>query len=45
MFFTGTHCAYMEDDLPISFVAVSNVQILPGKIPSQKLVDAFQPAS
>jgi hypothetical protein len=35
----------MEHDLPVSFVAVGNVQILPGKIPSEKLVDAFQPAS
>jgi hypothetical protein len=35
----------MEDDLPVSFAAVSNVQILPDIIPSEKLVDALQPAS
>lgn len=35
----------MKYDLAIRFPPVRNVQVVPGVIPSEKLVDAFQPAS
>jgi hypothetical protein len=35
----------VEYDLPVSFVAISNVQILSGMIPPEKLIDTLQPAS